>query len=108
MSAPRPRICQNKGIAKPASVPAAASFRDPAGSVFTLGDLQDFGIYRGVTFHSRFFDDKPADFSHEDYKYEISIATDYAINFGRGRFCARVPVTRAQMVRMMPRSSGLG
>jgi len=67
----------------------------------TQARAKQLGIYRGVTFHSRFFDDKPADFSHEDYKYEISIATDYAINFGRGRFCARVPVTRAQMVRMI-------
>jgi hypothetical protein len=58
-------------------------------------------IYSGVTFHPEFFDDKPADVSQEDWKYEISIATDYATSFGRGRFCARVPVTRAQMARMV-------
>ena len=31
----------------------------------------------------------------------MSIATDYAISFGRGRYCARVPVDRAQMIRMI-------
>ena len=67
----------------------------------TQARAKQLGIYRGVSFHPRFFDDKPADVSQEDYKYEVSIATDYAINFGRGRFCARVPVTRAQMARMV-------
>ena len=62
---------------------------------------KQLGIYRGIIFHSWVFDDKPADMSREDYKYEVSIATDYAISFGRGRFCARVPVTRAQTARMI-------
>ena len=62
---------------------------------------KQLGIYRAVKFHSWVFDDKPADVSQEDYKYEVSIATDYAIGFGRGRFCARVPVSRAQMAKMV-------
>jgi hypothetical protein len=62
---------------------------------------QQLGLYRAVTFHSWVFDDKPADMSQEDYKYEVSIATDYAISFGRGRECARVPVNRAQMAKMV-------
>jgi hypothetical protein len=64
-------------------------------------EAKRLGIYRGITFHSWVFDDKPANESKEDYKYEVSIATDYAISFGRGRFCARVPVTRAQTARMI-------
>lgn len=58
-------------------------------------------LYRDVTFHTEVFDDKPADMSREAYKYEVSIATDYAISFGRGRFCARVPVSRAQLADMV-------
>ena len=97
--------------AKWVATPGRAFFYDgglPRGAGLTRADYaqtkaqaKQLGIYRGVTFHSQFFDDKPADVSQEDYKYEISIATDYAINFGRGRFCARVPVSRAQMVRMI-------
>jgi hypothetical protein len=43
----------------------------------------------------------PPGMAPEDYKYEVSIATDYAISLGRGRYCARVPVTRAQMAAML-------
>lgn len=64
-------------------------------------EAAQLGIYRGVVFQSWVFDDKPDSLSREDWKYEVSIATDYAISFGRGRFCARVPVNRAQMARMI-------
>ena len=43
----------------------------------------------------------PPDMTPEAYKYEISVPTDYAISFGRGRYCARVPVTRAQMAKVV-------
>jgi hypothetical protein len=62
---------------------------------------EQLGIYSAIKFHSWVYDDKPDDVSKEDWKYEMSIATDYAISFGRGRFCARVPVNRAQMERMI-------
>ena len=64
-------------------------------------EAKRLGIYRAVTFQDWVFDDKPGDVSREDWKYEVSIATDYAISFGRGRYCARVPVDRAQMTRMI-------
>jgi len=55
------------------------------------------GIFDGVSFHSRFYQDIAPGFTPPDYKYEISVATDYAITFGRNRYCARVPLDRAQM-----------
>ena len=59
------------------------------------------GIYAGVSFHPVVFEAKPASWSDADWKYEVSVATDYAIGLGRGRYCARIPVTRAQMGRMV-------
>ena len=59
------------------------------------------GIYDGIQFHKVVFDDKPSGWPGRDWKYEVSIATDYGIALGRGRYCARVPVTRAQMRRMI-------
>jgi hypothetical protein len=59
------------------------------------------GIYGGVEFHAEVFDDMPPGTAREDHKYEVSAATDYAIAMGRGRYCARVPVKRAQMSRMV-------
>ena len=32
-----------------------------------------------------------------DFMYDMSIATDYAIGFGRDRYCARAPLDRAKM-----------
>jgi hypothetical protein len=57
------------------------------------------GLYNSVRFHDRAFDGMPAGYQREAFKYEVSIGTDYAINFGRDRYCARVPVTAAQMAR---------
>jgi hypothetical protein len=59
------------------------------------------GLYDAVTFHSWVFADKPAGMAERDWKYEVSVGTDYGISLGRGRFCARVPVTRAQMAVMV-------
>jgi len=59
------------------------------------------GIYEGVVFHPEVFAAMPPGWTKEDTKYEVSVATDYAISLGRGRYCARVPVTRAQMAAMV-------
>ena len=59
------------------------------------------GIYDGVVFHTVVFEDKPAGWSDEEWKYEVSAATDYAVGMGRGRYCARVPVSRGQMGKMV-------
>jgi hypothetical protein len=65
------------------------------------------GIYDGIRFHSVVFDDMPAGYTPEAFKYEVSIATDYAIGYGRDRYCARVPVTAAQMTRIVDYLNGL-
>ncbi len=64
-------------------------------------EAQRLGIYDGVEFHDGVFDAMPAGWSRADWKYEVSVATDYAISLGRGRYCARVPVDRAGMGRMV-------
>ena len=64
-------------------------------------EAQRLGVYDGVAFWPWVFEDKQAGWSDADWKYEVSIATDWAIALGRGRYCARVPVTRAQMGRMI-------
>lgn len=67
----------------------------------TQVEAKRLGLYDAIDFHSEVFDDTPAGTSRRDYKYEVSIATDYAIDFGRGRYCDRIPVTRTQMARMI-------
>ncbi len=58
-------------------------------------------IYEGIVFHPWVFATVPPGWAAEDTKYEVSVATDYAISLGRGRYCARVPVSRAQMAAMV-------
>jgi hypothetical protein len=65
------------------------------------------GIYDGVIFYPAVFDDMPAGMDRRDFMYEVSVATDYAIGFGRDRYCARVPVDRAQMVKMVNYLNGI-
>jgi hypothetical protein len=64
-------------------------------------------IYDGIRFHNRVFDDMPPGYAPEAFKYEVSIATDYAIGYGRDRYCARVPVTVEQMTRIVDYLNGL-
>jgi hypothetical protein len=58
-------------------------------------------IYDGVNFHEEVYESIPPTFTHAEGKYEVSVATDYAIGFGRNRYCARVPVSRPQMVKIV-------
>ncbi|MBL6455824.1 hypothetical protein JMJ55_10860 [Belnapia sp. T6] len=64
-------------------------------------EARRLGLYDGVAFHREAFDEAPPGLPPEEAKYEISIATDYAVGLGRGRYCARVPVTRPQMLAMI-------
>ncbi len=58
-------------------------------------------IYDGVAFHDEVYRSVPPGFTPNRAKYEVSVATDYAIAFGRNRYCGRLPVSRPQMVRIV-------
>jgi hypothetical protein len=73
----------------------------------TLARAKALGLYDGIRFHAGVFDDMPQGMSRRDYKYEVSVATDYAVGFGRDRYCARVPVDRAQMAEVVDFLNGL-
>ena len=62
---------------------------------------QELGIYKGVTFHDVVFKPMPPGWTREDWKYEMSVGTDYAISLGRARHCTRIPVDRPAMNRMI-------
>lgn len=71
----------------------------------TKAHAKRLGLYDAVRFHDVVFDDLPPGYAadskgREDFKYEVSIGTDYAIGYGRDRYCARVPVDAAQMARI--------
>jgi hypothetical protein len=66
-----------------------------------LAQAQRKRIYDDVTFHDEVYDGMPAGFTRQRFQYEISASTDYAIHFGRNTYCARVPLSRAQMVKIV-------
>lgn len=65
------------------------------------------GVLDGVEFHEALFRDKPAGMSKRDYMYDISVATDYAVRFGRDVYRARVPLDRARMALIVDFLNGL-
>ena len=65
------------------------------------GEARRLGLLDGIRFDPAVFADQPRGMSREDYKYDISIGTDYGLGLARGRYCARVPVSRQQMVRIV-------
>ena len=67
-------------------------------------EARRLGVYDGVVFNDWVFQDRPSwpvDLDDETWRYEVSMATDFAIALGRGRYCVRVPVDRAQMAAMI-------
>jgi len=66
----------------------------------TKAHAKQLGFYDSIRFHDVVFHDMPRDYSRDAFKYEVSIATDYAITYGRDRYCARVPVSKDQMARI--------
>ena len=63
----------------------------------TQGAAKAMGILDGIEFHRDVMAGKPASMSDRDFMYEISVATDYAIDLARDRYCARVPLDRGRM-----------
>ncbi|HEX4195013.1 MAG TPA: hypothetical protein VHY80_18025, partial [Stellaceae bacterium] len=63
-------------------------------------------IYDGVVFHDAVFKDQPQGMDRHDFMYDVSVATDYAVGLARDRYCGRVPVTRAQMVKIIDYLNG--
>jgi len=64
-----------------------------------LDRAQSKRIYDDVTFHDEVYDGMPAGFTRQNFQYEISAATDFAIKFGRNKYCARIPLSRVQMAK---------
>jgi len=67
----------------------------------TQAHAMAIGLLDGVQFHDHLFRDKPAAMSANEFKYEISIATDYGARFGRDISHARVPLDAARMGRIV-------
>jgi hypothetical protein len=73
----------------------------------TKAHAKRLGIYDAIRFHNWVFEDMPPGYARDAFKYEISIATDYAIGYGRDRSCARVPVSRPQIAHIVDYLNGL-
>jgi hypothetical protein len=67
----------------------------------TQNRAKAMGILDGVQFHAAALAHKPESMSTRDFMYELSAATDYALSFGRDRYCARVPLDRERMGRVV-------
>jgi hypothetical protein len=65
------------------------------------------GMLDGVQFHDHLFRDKPSGMSVRDYMYEISVATDYAVRFGRDTYRARIPLDNKRMASIIDFLNGL-
>jgi hypothetical protein len=73
----------------------------------TQHQAQAMGMLEGVRFHDHLFRDKPSGMPVDDYMYEISVATDYAIRFGRDTYRACVPLDHKRMAGIVDFLNGL-
>ncbi|NVN09757.1 hypothetical protein HUK84_01090 [Nguyenibacter vanlangensis] len=73
----------------------------PAAYQATKAEGQRRGLYSAIAFRDWAVRDRPTGTPREDWKYEVSIGTDYAVSYARARYCTRVPMTQAQMQRVI-------
>jgi hypothetical protein len=59
----------------------------------------DGGLYRGITFHR--YPDAQSDTDLHEFLQRDGIGTDFALQFARTVFCARLPVTAPMMDQMI-------
>ncbi len=67
----------------------------------TIARAQELGTLDAIKFHEVYFKDMPPGAAERDYKYQVSLGTDFALNYARDRYCARVPLSRQQMSDMI-------
>ena len=65
----------------------------------TVAAARAKGILDGIEFYEEYFADMPSGTNREDFKYQISLGTDYALAYARDSYCARLPLTPEQMRR---------
>jgi hypothetical protein len=73
----------------------------------TQTQAKEAGLLDGVEFHEHLFRDKPPGMQKRDYMYEISVATDYGVRFGRDTYRARVPLDHNRMAAIVDFLNGL-
>ncbi|APH58807.1 hypothetical protein [Granulibacter bethesdensis] len=73
----------------------------PARYTQILQQARQDGVLDGISFHDDRFDEKPAAVSDEDWKYQLTAGTDFALGMGRGTYCARVPVSQKDMLQII-------
>lgn len=67
----------------------------------TQAAAQAMGILEGVAFHDHFLRDIPEGMSIQEFMYELSVATDYAVTFGRDAYRVRVPLDGERMAAVV-------
>jgi hypothetical protein len=67
----------------------------PSHFAATVRDAVDKQIYKGVDFHD--YPNASDGGSLEDFIAKQGIGTDFALNFARAAFCARIPVTERML-----------
>jgi len=67
----------------------------------TKAHAKRLGLYDAIRFHDDVFEEMPPGYNRDAFKYEISISTDYAVGYGRDRYCARVPVSATEMAEII-------
>lgn len=64
------------------------------------------GWFEGIAMHPEELKDKPEAMTALEYVIRKSIGTDFALNFARDANCARIPVEREQMAKIIEHMNG--
>ncbi|GIL38200.1 hypothetical protein [Roseiterribacter gracilis] len=67
----------------------------------TRNEARKRGVYDGVIFHDKLFEDRAPGQDDETYHYDVSIGTDYGVGLARDRYCARVPTDKSGLQRVV-------
>lgn len=54
--------------------------------------VMSLDLFRGVKIHPEYMKDKPKGMTDDEYTVRQTLATEFALNFGRNVYCARLPI----------------
>ena len=67
----------------------------------TIEHAADAGWFKGIRVEQRLANERPKTMSEDEFIARHSIGTDFAMSFGRTAYCARLPVPRDAMARIV-------
>lgn len=72
-----------------------------------ISHVMSLDLFRGVKIHPEYMKDKPKGMTDDEYIVRQTLATEFALNFGRNVYCSRLPIKKEMLSPMIENLNSL-